>query len=178
MAINKSVTAKNPVLSHSIKRDRYESVVDRLELLIDDSTDIIAAMATVVAELHNTFDHFHWTGFYRVTSPGHLQVGPYQGGHGCLEIPFARGICGAAARTAKTQLVPDVNDVEDHIACSTATQSEIVIPIITDDRAVLAVLDVDSDILNAFDQIDQEYLEAIGAQLGARFSPPASGISR
>ena len=80
-------------------------------------------------ELHNAFDHYHWTGFYRTTSPGILKIGPYQGGHGCLVIAFENGICGAAARTGKTQNVPNVHDRSEHIACSSTTNSEIVVPI-------------------------------------------------
>ena len=86
----------------------YADVRARIDSLLDGETDWVAAMATVACELHHAFEHYDWTGFYRRTGPEMLTVGPYQGGHGCLRIPFARGVCGAAARTRETQLVPDV----------------------------------------------------------------------
>jgi hypothetical protein len=86
-------------------------------------------MATVACEVHHSDDRFDWTGFYRVTEPGLLKIGPYQGGHGCLVIPFDRGVCGAAARTGEIQLVPDVDAFPGHIACSSSTRSEIVLPV-------------------------------------------------
>ena len=140
-----------------------------VQALVDDATDWTAAMATVACELHHAFDHFNWTGFYRTVRPGHLQVGPYQGGHGCIDIPFSRGVCGAAARSRTTQLVRDVNAIEDHIACSSTTQSEIVVPVLNHAGDVLAVLDVDSDTLNAFDEVDQRALEELCRWLGDRY---------
>ncbi|MCB9507418.1 MAG: GAF domain-containing protein [Myxococcales bacterium] len=128
-------------------------------------------MATVACELHHAFEAFDWTGFYRVTAPALLVVGPYQGTHGCLRITFDRGVCGAAARTRQTQLVPDVEAFPGHIACSSTTRSEIVVPVIGHDGAVLAVLDVDSNAAAAFDEVDQEVLERLCAELGARFGP-------
>ncbi len=130
-------------------------------------------MATVVCELHHAFEHFHWTGFYRTVRPGHLQVGPYQGGHGCLDIPFERGVCGAAARERATQLVPDVYEFPGHIACSSSTISEIVVPVMTTEGDVIAVLDVDSDFPDAFDAHDQEALEELCAMLGSRWGTEA-----
>ena len=96
-------------------------------------------------------------------------IGPYQGTHGCLRIPFSRGVCGAAARTRETQLVRDVNAFADHIACSSTTLSEIVVPVLSPEGEVLAVLDLDSNAPAAFDAIDQEALEALCAELGRRF---------
>jgi GAF domain-containing protein len=133
--------------------------------------DWVAAMATVACELHHTFDHYDWTGFYRVVADDLLKVGPYQGGHGCLSIPFDRGVCGAAARERRTQLVPDVEDVPSHIACSSSTRSEIVVPVITAQGCLLAVLDVDSDRPDAFDDTDREHLEALCQRLGEQFAP-------
>ena len=124
-------------------------------------------MATVACELHHAFPHFHWTGFYRAVAPNLLKIGPYQGGHGCLRIPFDQGICGAAARTRQTQLVPDIHQRPDHIACSSTTLSEIVVPIVTPSGQLLAVLDIDSDQLAAFDQTDRRNLEKLGACIGA-----------
>jgi GAF domain-containing protein len=148
---------------------RYREVRARLESLLDGETDWIAALSTVACELHQSFDHYDWTGFYRVVAPELLVVGPYQGTHGCLRIPFSRGVCGAAARTRTTQRVDRVADRTDHIACSATTQSEIVVPVIAPDGQLLAVLDVDSDQPAAFDDVDQRALEEICRDLAARF---------
>ena len=128
----------------------YHRVRDALASLLDGEDDWVAAMATVACELHHAFGYYDWTGFYRVVGEEMLVIGPYQGGHGCLRIPFARGVCGAAARTRETQLVPDVHAFPDHIACASGTQSEIVVPVIAPDGTLLAVLDVDSDARAAF----------------------------
>lgn len=151
------------------KRALYDEVLLRVDALLDGEDDWVAAMATVACELHHAFEAFHWTGFYRVVSEGLLVIGPYQGGHGCLRIPFERGVCGAAARTKTTQLVPDVEAFPGHIACSATTRSEIVIPIVTPDGRLLAVLDVDSDLPAAFDEVDQIALERLAKVLGQRF---------
>ena len=147
---------------------RYTEVQRALASLLDGEDDPVAVMATVVCELHHAFAYFHWTGFYRVTAPELLVIGPYQGTHGCLRIPFARGVCGAAARERRTQRVDDVHAFEDHIACSATTRSEIVVPVLTPDGRLLVVLDVDSDEPAAFDDADQAGLEAICADLGRR----------
>jgi GAF domain-containing protein len=148
----------------------YDATLQRIEALLDGETDWIAAMATVACELHHSFDHYDWTGFYRAVSDDLLIVGPYQGSHGCLRIAFDRGVCGAAARSKATQLVPDVEQFPDHIACSSSTRSEIVVPVLTPADELLAVLDVDSDALAAFDETDQAYLEQLCTQLGRQFS--------
>ena len=148
---------------------RYEAVLDRIAALLDDEDDWVAAMATVACELHHSFEHYDWTGFYRVVAPEMLAVGPYQGRHGCLRIPFEKGVCGAAARTQQTQRVPDVEAFPGHIACSSTTRSEIVVPVVTPEGRLLAVLDVDSDQPDAFDPHDQHYLEQLCQQLGERF---------
>jgi GAF domain-containing protein len=101
-----------------------------------------------------------------VTGPETLKIGPYQGGHGCLTIPFSRGVCGAAARERRTQVVPDVDAFPGHIACAASTRSEIVVPVLDADGALIAVLDVDSDTPAAFDEGDAAALEAL---LGAVF---------
>ncbi len=152
-----------------MRRERYAEVRARLEGLLKGEDDWIAALSTIVCELHSAFDYYDWTGFYRVTLPELLVVGPYQGGHGCLRIAFSRGVCGAAARTRRTQRVDDVTLFPDHIACSSATRSEIVVPIVSPSGQVLAVLDVDSDRLAAFDEVDEVELERIGADLASRF---------
>lgn len=153
------------------RRAHYAEVEARIASLLEDETDWIAAMATVACELHGAFDYFDWTGFYRAVSDRLLVIGPYQGGHGCLRIDFSRGVCGAAARTRKTQLVPDVDAFPGHIACASTTRSEIVVPIVTPSERLLGVLDVDSDAPAAFTPADAESLERICAELGRRFTP-------
>lgn len=147
----------------------HDEVRMRIEGLLEDEDDWVSAMATVACELHHGFDHFHWTGFYRTTAPGVLKIGPYQGGHGCLVIPFDRGICGAAARTGATQDVPDVHARPEHIACSSSTNSEVVVPIKDSNGAVVAVLDVDSDTPAAFSAEDVAFLEEVCDMLGKRY---------
>ncbi|MBX7195803.1 MAG: GAF domain-containing protein [Sandaracinaceae bacterium] len=150
------------------KHETYARVLASIDALLEDETDWVAAMCTVVCELHHAFGYFHWTGFYRTIAPALLAVGPYQGGHGCLRIPYDKGVCGAAARTRETQLVPDVEVFPGHIACSSSTRSEIVVPLVAGGR-VLAVLDVDSDDPAAFDEVDRQHLEALCAELAARY---------
>ncbi len=150
--------------------ERYAEVQAGIEALLADEDDWIAALATVSCELHHAFARFDWTGFYRATGEERLVIGPYQGGHGCLRIDFARGVCGAAARTRETQLVPDVSAFPGHIACSTSTRSEIVVPLVTPAGRLLGVLDVDSDDPDAFDEVDREALEALCAGLAAQFA--------
>ena len=143
------------------KTAQYEDVLAHIRGLIEGETDEIAVLATVAAELYHAFEAFDWVGFYRVTAPGLLKVGPYQGGHGCLTIPFDRGVCGRCARERATQLVPDVHALPYHIACASSTRSELVVPVVDASGAVRAVLDVDSDQPAAFDAVDQEHLEAL-----------------
>ena len=147
----------------------HQEVYGRITSILDGEDDWVAAMATVACELHNAFDHYHWTGFYRTTSPGMLKIGPYQGGHGCLYIPFDKGICGAAARTGKTQDVPDVHERVEHIACSSTTNSEIVVPVKNSDGEVVAVLDVDSDDFSAFSKQDIALVERVCEWLGTMY---------
>ena len=148
------------------KTEQYEHTLPRLRALIEAETDEIALMATIACELHHALEHFDWTGFYRVVTPGVLKVGPYQGGHGCLTIPFDRGVCGKCAREGKTQLVPDVTKLPYHIACSSATRSEIVVPVFDAAGRVRAVLDVDSDTNGAFDETDARFLEEVCGWIG------------
>ncbi|MFN7696392.1 MAG: GAF domain-containing protein [Deltaproteobacteria bacterium] len=150
------------------KDETYSRVRASIDALLEEEDDWVAAMSTVVCELHQAFGYFHWTGFYRAIGPSMLAVGPYQGGHGCLRIPFDKGVCGAAARTRETQLVPDVEAFPGHIACSSSTRSEIVVPLVGP-RGVLAVLDVDSDDPAAFDETDRAHLEALCRALAARY---------
>lgn len=148
-------------MSAAEKQRLYDAAFQRLKALIAGETDWVAVMATVVCELHHGFDYFDWTGFYRVVEPGLLKIGPYQGTHGCLTIPFERGVCGAAARLRQTQVVPDVREFPGYIACSSSSCSEIVVPVIALDGTLRAVLDIDSDRLAAFDEVDRINLEMI-----------------
>jgi GAF domain-containing protein len=155
------------------RRQHYQELEATLLSLLHDEDDWIAAMATVCCELHHAFEYYHWTGFYRHARHNLLIIGPYQGSHGCLRISFDRGVCGAAARTMTPQLVPDVHLFPDHIACSSSTQSELVIPVITPDQHLLAVLDIDSNHHDAFRLVDQIALTSICDLLGARFAHDA-----
>lgn len=139
----------------------YNVLAQTIASLTEGETDAVALMATVACEVHHSDDRFDWTGFYRVTGPQMLKIGPYQGGHGCLQIPFSRGVCGAAARTGKVQLVPDVEAFEGHIACASSTRSELVLPVLNGAGVLLGVFDIDSDLPDAFTQTDARCLEAI-----------------
>ena len=146
----------------------YTSLIKTIASLTEGEDDVIALMATVVCELHHSDDRFDWTGFYRVTSPAILKIGPYQGGHGCLQIPFTRGVCGAVARLGETKLVPDVKAFADHIACASSTRSELVLPVWDRAGTLLAVLDIDSDQFDAFTVLDADALAEILATVFAR----------
>ncbi len=148
------------------KVEIYKETLSRIYAVCDGESDSVALMASIVCELHHAFDYYHWTGFYRTIRDDHLKIGPYQGGHGCLDIAFSRGICGAAAREKQTQLVEDVHARDDHIACASTTNSEIVVPVINAVGKVIAVLDVDSDDRGAFCEIDKQYLEVLCEWLG------------
>jgi L-methionine (R)-S-oxide reductase len=147
------------------KRRTYKQAWQNIRVLIAGERDEIAVLATVAAELRHAFPQFHWVGFYRVVTPGLLKVGPYQGRHGCLTIPFERGVCGRCARDKTTQMVVDITDVPYHIACSSTTRSEIVVPLLDARGEVRAVLDIDSDIPSTFDAVDQEALETLAAEV-------------
>ncbi|PZO67462.1 MAG: diguanylate cyclase [Paracoccus denitrificans] len=139
----------------------YPGLAARITALTQGETDEVALMATLACEIHHADARFDWTGFYRVVAPEVLKIGPYQGGHGCLVIPFARGVCGASARTGQTQLVDDVDTFPGHIACASSTRSEIVIPVFGANRRLIGVLDIDSDRPAAFSQADATALEGI-----------------
>lgn len=146
----------------------YGALRARVAALTEGEDDTVALMATVACEVHQSDDRFDWTGFYRVVSPGLLKIGPYQGGHGCLVIPFERGVCGACARTGETQLVPDVDAFPGHIACASSTRSEIVLPVRDRTGELIAVFDIDSDHPAAFTTRDQAGLEALLVDVFAR----------
>jgi GAF domain-containing protein len=139
----------------------YATLATTLQSLTDGETDAVALMATVACEVHHADDRFDWTGFYRVTEPELLKIGPYQGGHGCLVIPFSRGVCGAAARTGQTQLVADVDAFDGHIACASSTRSELVLPVWNGAGDLIGVFDIDSNQPDAFTQTDADQFQAI-----------------
>lgn len=143
----------------------YDTLAKTIAALTEGETDRVALMATIACEVHHADDRFDWTGFYRVTEPGLLKIGPYQGGHGCLAIPFDRGVCGAAARTGEVQLVPDVDAFPGHIACASSTRSELVLPVRDADGEVIAVFDLDSDQPDAFTEQDAAALTLILADV-------------
>ena len=124
-------------------------------------SDVIANMATIACELFHGDARFDWVGFYRNIGKDVLKIGPYQGGHGCLTIPFSRGVCGLVARERRITIVNDVNNFEGHIACASSTVSEIVLPVSGPDGALLGVLDIDSDQPSAFTLSDAAALEAM-----------------
>ena len=143
----------------------YEELGRTIAALTEGEDDRVALMATVACEVHHADDRFDWTGFYRVVAPELLKIGPYQGGHGCLVIPFSRGVCGAAARTREVQLVPDVDAFPGHIACASSTRSEIVLPVFDKAGEVIAVFDIDSDQPDAFTEADAKALTKILADV-------------
>ncbi len=143
------------------KEQAYRDAIDTIESQTAGEADEVAVMATVACELREALPYASWVGFYRVVAPGLLKVGPYQGGHGCLTIAFDRGVCGAAATLQATQIVPDVRMAAHHIACSSATLSEIVVPLLDGAGETRAVLDLDSDAPAAFDAVDRFRLEQV-----------------
>lgn len=141
------------------------AITAAIRALTQGETDTVALMATVACEIHHAHPLCDWTGFYRVTSPETLKIGPYQGGHGCLVIPFSRGVCGAAARTGQTQNVPDVDAFPGHIACASSTRSELVLPVWNGKGTLLGVLDLDSDTPAAFTAEDEAWLTPLLAEV-------------
>jgi GAF domain-containing protein len=142
----------------------YPTLAKTIASLTEGEDDPVALMATVACEVHHSDERFDWTGFYRVTAPEILKIGPYQGGHGCLVIPFSRGVCGAAARTGTVQLVADVDAFPGHIACASSTRSELVLPVFGGQGQLLGVFDLDSDQPDAFTQSDADALSKILAE--------------
>lgn len=146
----------------------YPTLAATIDSLTHGETDQIALMATIACEVYHADARFDWVGFYRVTAPETLKIGPYQGGHGCLVIPFSRGVCGACARSRAPQLVADVNAFPDHIACSSSTLSELVLPVFDAEGALIAVFDIDSDQADAFAETDVQELTKILAHVFGR----------
>jgi L-methionine (R)-S-oxide reductase len=155
-----------PDLRKVPKARAYAELQGHSDAILDGVDDEVTAMATMVALVHHAFGHL-WTGFYRVVEPGQLlRVGPYQGSLGCLDIEFGRGVCGNAAAETKTVIVPDVARYPGHITCDARSRSEIVVPVFGKQGDLIAVLDIDSDRLDAFDAEDARGLE----QLVSRFA--------
>jgi L-methionine (R)-S-oxide reductase len=152
------------------KRALYAGTLRDLDAVLSGIVDDVTAMATCACLLHERLPYASWTGFYRVVAPELLRVGPYQGPLGCLEIPFDRGVCGAAARSRSTQVVADVNRFPGHIACDAAARSEIVVPICDRAGELIAVLDIDSHQPAAFDEDDRAGLEQIAGRLRANLA--------
>ena len=150
------------------KEEKYQLLVKQIEALIEGENDMVAVMSNVAAVIHREMG-FWWTGFYRVVN-NELLLGPFQGPVACMHIGYGRGVCGTAWKQAETIVVPDVEAFPGHIACSSASRSEIVVPIFDkdDSKKVTAVLDIDSEHLNTFDHTDQHYLEAICTLLANR----------
>lgn len=144
------------------KARAYDELLAHTRAVLEGISDPLAAMATMSALVHHGFGHL-WTGFYRVAAPALLRVGPYQGTLGCLEIPFGKGVCGAAAKERRTVIVPDVHAFPGHITCDARSRSEIVVPVTGPDGALLAVFDIDSDRPHAFDEEDRAGLERLVA---------------
>lgn len=151
---------KHPSMTDMDKRECYRQVREKAQAVLHGETDAIAAMATVACLLAHAFPRFYWTGFYRLLD-GELVIGPYQGTLGCLRIALDRGVCGAAASAGETIMVQNVHEFPGHIACDPLSNSEIVVPVKNAAGDVVAVLDLDSKELAAFDQSDQECLEDI-----------------
>ena len=142
-----------------MKEEQYKFLVSQITSLIDGEKDMIAVMSNVAAAIHQTMG-FWWTGFYRVNGE-ELVLGPFQGPVACMHIPYGKGVCGTAWQRGETVIVPDVELFPGHIACSSESKSEIVVPVFDNDGKVMAVLDIDSDRLATFDDIDRKYLEDI-----------------
>lgn len=150
------------VIQGETKQERYEALLPQIKSVVGEEPDLIANMANVAAMLHETFG-FWWTGFYRVQDDV-LLLGPFQGPMACTRIKKGRGVCGTAWQKGETQIVPDVDQFPGHIACSSASRSEIVVPV-TMEGEIIGVLDIDSAELDTFDETDRRYLEYIATLL-------------
>ena len=145
------------------KEEKYTLLSEQIGALIAGETDQVAVMANVAAAIHHEMGFF-WTGFYCVKN-NELVVGPFQGPVACMHIPYGKGACGTAWKEAKTQVVPDVELFPGHIACSSLSRSEIVVPVFSEGGEIKAVLDIDSKELATFDEVDKKWLEKICALL-------------
>ena len=141
------------------KEEKYKLLKQQIEALVAGENDSVSVMANVSAAIHQEMGFF-WTGFY-IVKGDELHLGPFQGSVACMHIPFGRGVCGTAWQRAETIVVPDVEQFPGHIACSSLSRSEIVVPLFNASHDVVAVLDIDSRELNTFDDIDRDWLEQI-----------------
>ncbi|HLE84194.1 MAG TPA: GAF domain-containing protein [Thermoanaerobaculia bacterium] len=155
--------------------ETYRRMLAEIDSLLDGMDDPVAAMATAASVVHGSLPYASWTGFYRVVAPGRLRIGPYQGPVGCLELSFERGVCGAAARERRSQLVPDVHAFPGHVACDAAARSEAVVPVITPAGDLVAILDLDSHQPAAFTEEDVAGLEQVAVRVGAVFGRGPGG---
>ena len=152
--------AENLIIAEGGKAEKYALLHEQIRALVADEKDMIANMANIASMIHHTFG-FWWTGFYRAVD-SELILGPFQGPLACSRIPYGRGVCGTAWKLAETVIVPDVEKFPGHIACSSASRSEIVVPVFGEDRSkITAVLDIDSAELATFDEVDKDWLEKI-----------------
>ena len=151
--------AINPIDPNANKAEKYELLIKQAEAIVSSESDLIANMANLTALLKDTFNWF-WIGFYRVdTESNQLVLGPFQGPLACTRINHGKGVCGEVWATGETQIVDDVNAHPNHIACSSLSQSEIVVPVRNEASEIIAVLDIDSDELATFDEVDGKYLQ-------------------
>lgn len=155
------------------KEKAYTKALRELDVLLKHETNLILKMATINCVLKDNLPYYFWTGFY-LEDNGELIVGPYQGTLGCLHIPFGKGVCGTAAKTRQTQIVPDVHKFPGHIACDSRSKSEIVVPVFNKQNKLIAVFDVDSAQKDSFDRIDKNYLEKL---LQSHFARRFNGIN-
>lgn len=156
-------------IAQGSKEEKYRELLPQIKAVIADEPDIIANMANIASMLHETFG-FWWTGFYRVMNSEQSEVlvlGPFQGPLACTRIRFGRGVCGTAWKEKQTIIVPDVEEFPGHIACSSLSRSEIVVPVFHG-KQIIAVLDIDSEHLNTFDEIDKRFLEEIVKELSIK----------
>ena len=149
------------------KQEKYELLTEQIKALTEGETDGVSVMANVSAAIHEAMGFF-WTGFY-IEREGELRLGPFQGSVACYRIPHGKGVCGTAYERRETIVVADVEEFPGHIACSTLSRSEIVVPVFGTDGAVVAVLDIDSDQLGTFDDTDRRYLESIAGIIAPKF---------
>lgn len=155
------------IIPTGTKEEKYKMLFLQIRSLIEDEDDMTANMANISSMIHRTFG-FWWTGFYRVADSGTLVLGPFQGPVACTRIPYGKGVCGTSWKLKETLIVPDVDAFPGHIACSSASRSEITVPVFKNDlssdetdREVIAILDIDSDELDTFDECDRLWLEKI-----------------
>jgi len=152
-----------------MKKEKYQVGLRTIRSLTENEFDLVSVMSTIACELYHAFDSFIWVGFYRLVDKTTLKVGPYQGTHGCLTINLDKGVCGKCVRENAIQIENDVSAIPHHIACSSETKSEIVLPVRDLKSRVRAVLDIDANTINCFDAIDKEYLTEICALVSPHY---------